>query len=140
MLVRPQHCDARIRKPLKGRLVRMAVVVSGTYADNGPSGLGVGEEEAGGGVGGTVVAGADDVAVEIQAAAAHVLLALRLGISGQEKAVVSVYNADRNGIVVGVRLRFDWADHSEISISQLIITSSCRVVDRFSGICYRTLE
>ena len=86
------------------------------------------------------MAGADNIAVEVQTTAAHIFLALHFGITGQQKAVITVYNADCNGIVVGIRVRPDRADYGKICIPKLIVTSGCRVADGIPGISHRILK
>ena len=140
MLIRPQHCNACVRKSLKRFLVRMSVIISSPHTDDSPGGLRAGEEQAAGGIGGAVMAGTDNIAVEVQTAAAHIFLALCFCITGQQKAVIAVYNADCNGIVVGIRVRPNRADYGKICIPKLIITSGCRVADGISGISHRILK
>lgn len=140
MLIRPQHCNACVRKSLKRFLVRMSVIISSPHTDDSPDGLRTGEKQACSGIGGAVMAGADNIAVEVQTTAAHIFLALHFGITGQQKAVITVYNADCNGIVVGIRVRPDRADYGKICIPKLIVTSGCRVADGIPGISHRILK
>ena len=118
----------------------MSVIISSPHTDDSPGGLRAGEEQAAGGIGGAMMAGTDNIAVEVQTAAAHIFLALCFCITGQQKAVIAVYNADCNGIVVGIRVRPNRADYGKIRIPKLIITSGCRVADGVTGISHRILK